>query len=90
LKFLGPFAGLALLRAHFNCKTRRLLRVIALVVQVDIVLGEARTALTPSAGESDPDGIEDRGLAGVVLADENRVLAELQIEKLNRAEVFNS
>jgi hypothetical protein len=55
-----------------------------------VVFGEAGTTLAPSPRESYPQGIEYRGLTGVILADKDRSVPKLYVEVLDRPKVFNS
>jgi hypothetical protein len=57
---------------------------------VHIVFSKPRTALAPPARQRDSDCVEDGSLSRVVLSNKNSRLAQLDVEHLDRSEIFNA
>ncbi len=86
---LGPLAGFALLRPDLDTHAAGCLRIRVVIDKVDVVLAEARAALPPAARERDPQRIENRGLAGVVRADEYGRVSKIDDQTPDRPEVLD-
>jgi hypothetical protein len=57
---------------------------------VNVIFGEARSALSPPPGEHNADSINDRGFPGVVLPDEDGCLIEINGEISDRSKILDA
>ena len=83
----GPFLRRGFLYMNFNAHAGRGFRVVIIADEVNVVLCESGSALTPAPRERDAQRIQDRRFPSVVRTHEHRGFPQVDGEMPYRAEV---
>jgi hypothetical protein len=83
VNLLSPIVRPGLLQFDLNGNRVTHFRVEPAGAKMHVIFGKASSALAPPASERDTDRLQDRSLASIVRADENRRGAELYLRMPN-------